>query len=475
MSNANHRLTDEFVGLLADYLARKEEAVLERAYELGRKAVTANLTVLDMVAIQQDALARFLLRIFASERIAEITKTAAGLFAESLAPFELVQRSSQEGKAVLRRLNEVLERRVAEQTEEIRQERDFARKLIETAQAIILVLDKEGRIHQFNPYMEQVSGYRLEEVRGKDWFSSFLPESDRSRIRQLFLGVLNETDKGCVNPILTKDGVERLIEWSSTSLKDNSGNSTGVLCVGQDITEKTQLQEHLVEKERLAAMSITAAKLVHEIGNPLNGMYLTAQLLEGRMAKMKDLDGAFKAGMERITKEIVRLNQLLREFKSFFASEKYFFKPTSLAAVVEEVLDIEAPNHATCGIRVEQAIPADLPLVMGDAAKLTQAVLNLCKNAVEAMPRGGILSLRASRSEDNVVLEITDTGAGIPPDIDISRPFTTTKTTGSGLGLMIVRQIISAHRGLITYTSDPNKGTVFRLTIPLPQSGTENT
>jgi signal transduction histidine kinase len=243
--------------------------------------------------------------------------------------------------------------------------------------------------------------------------------------------------------------------------------------VGQDITEKAQLQAQLVEKERLAAMSITAAKLVHEIGNPLNGMYLTAQLLEGRMARIEGLDSAFKSGMERLMREILRLNQLLREFKTFYASEKYVFKPTSLVAVVAEVLDMAGPSYVNCGIRVEQAIAADLPLVMGDAAKLNQAVLNLCKNAVEAMPRGGILSIRASHSEDNVALEIADTGVGIPTDVNIFRPFTTTKTSGTGLGLMIVRQIVSMHRGVITYTSEPNRGTVFRLTIPLSQSSTE--
>jgi PAS domain S-box-containing protein len=471
--NLTHELTEEFVNLLADYFARKEEAVLERAYELGRKAVAAKLTVLEMAAIQQGALVTSLLRMFASERIAEITKNAAEVFAESLAPFELAQRSSQEGNAILRHLKADLERRVAEQTVEIRRERDFAHKLIETAQVIILVLDKEGRILRFNPFMEQVSGYCLEEVRGKDGFSIFLPESERNRGRELFSSAASEIEKNGIIPILTKNGEERLIEWSCASLKDDGGESTGVLFVGQDITEKAQLQAQLVEKERLAAMSITAAKLVHEIGNPLNGMYLTAQLLEGRMARIEGLDSAFKSGMERLMREILRLNQLLREFKTFYASEKYVFKPTSLVAVVAEVLDMAGPSYVNCGIRVEQAIAADLPLVMGDAAKLNQAVLNLCKNAVEAMPRGGILSIRASHSEDNVALEIADTGVGIPTDVNIFRPFTTTKTSGTGLGLMIVRQIVSMHRGVITYTSEPNRGTVFRLTIPLSQSSTE--
>ncbi|HVO93198.1 MAG TPA: PAS domain S-box protein, partial [Terriglobales bacterium] len=282
--NPTQQFTDEFVALLSQYFARKDETALEHAYELGRKAVAAKLTVLDMVAIQNDALVKFLMSMLGSERMADITKTAAELFSESLAHFELAQRSSQEGAALLLNLKEALEVRVAEQTEEIRREKDFAQKLIETAPVIILVLDPDGRIIQYNPFMELVSGYALAEVRGQDWFSIFLPETDRSAVRQLFLRVLNDNDTGGINPILTKDGKERLIEWSCTTFKDSAGSSIGVLCLGQDITDKASLQEQVVEKERLTAMSVTAAKLIHEIGNPLNGMSLTVKLLERHLS-----------------------------------------------------------------------------------------------------------------------------------------------------------------------------------------------
>jgi signal transduction histidine kinase len=119
---------------------------------------------------------------------------------------------------------------------------------------------------------------------------------------------------------------------------------------------------------------------------------------------------------------------------------------------------------------VEQAIPGDLPLIMADANKLKQVVLNLCKNAVEAMPAGGTLTLRGSSSEDNVILEITDTGVGIPSNVDIFTPFTTTKTSGTGLGLMIVRQIISMHKGQLTYSRENGTQTVFRLILPRIQA-----
>jgi len=470
MSDITPHLTDEFITLLSDYFTRKEEVILERAYELGRRAVGAKLTVLDMVTIQQDALVKFLLGMLGSENIADITKTAAELFSESLAPFELAQRSSQEGTVILRNLKEALESRVAEQTEEIRREKDFAQKLVETAQVIILVLDKDGRVIQYNPFMEKVSGYRLEEVRGSDWFSIFLPASDRSRVRELFLRVLSETDKGGINPILTRDGKERLIDWSCTNLKDGANNSTGVLCVGQDITEKAKLQEQLVEKERLAAMSVTAAKLIHEIGNPLNGMSLTVTLLERHLSVVKEQDSRVKSSIDKLLKEISRLSQLIYDFKFFAGSERYVFKPTSLAAVAAEVLDLEGPNYALRGIQVEQAIPGDLPLIMADADKIKQVVLNLCKNAVEAMPEGGMLTLRGSNPGENVILEIVDTGVGIPPNLDLFTPFTTTKTSGTGLGLMIVRQIVSMHRGHLTYSREANSQTVFRLTLPRLQS-----
>jgi PAS domain S-box-containing protein len=470
MSDLTPQLTDEFISLLAEYFARKEESVLQRAYELGRKAVGAKLTVLDMVAVQQDALVKFLLSMLGSEEIAAITKTAADLFSESLAPFELAQRSSQEGTATLLNLKLALESRVAEQTEEIRREKDFAQKLVETAQVMILVLDNEGRVIQYNPFMEKVSGYSLEGVRGRDWFSIFLPESDRKSIRELFLRVSSETDRAGINLILTKEGKERLIEWSCTTLTDSASNPVGVLCLGQDITEKVKLQEQLVEKERLAAMSVTAAKLIHEIGNPLNGMSLTVQLLERHLSELTEQNRRVKSSIENLLKEIQRLSQLIHEFKSFTGSEKYLFNPTSLASVVAEVLEFEAPGYAVRGIQVEPAIPADMPLVMADAAKLKQVLLNLCKNAVEAMPEGGLLKLRGSHSEENVILEIVDTGVGIPSTIDIFTPFTTTKSSGTGLGLMIVRQIVSMHSGQLSYSREGNKETIFRLTLPRLQS-----
>ncbi|MFC2038710.1 PAS domain S-box protein, partial [Chloroflexota bacterium] len=144
---------------------------------------------------------------------------------------------------------DITERKKAE--EDLKTERDYARDLVDTAQAIVLRLDTAGRIIYFNPYMEEISGYRLEEVKGKDWFTTFLPERNQEKTRELFLAaVSNIQTKGNIDPIITRDGQERDIEWYDKTLKDSSGNILGLLAIGQDITESKQTEEALKNSEK---------------------------------------------------------------------------------------------------------------------------------------------------------------------------------------------------------------------------------
>jgi PAS domain S-box-containing protein len=144
---------------------------------------------------------------------------------------------------------ELADRRGAE--EALRGERDFAESLIETAQAVVLMLDTEGRIVRFNPYMEEISGYRLVEVQGKDWFATFLPERERERIEGIFADALNDIQtRGNVNSIVAKDGHELLTEWYDKTLKDADGNVIGLLAVGQDVTERKRAEEALQNSEK---------------------------------------------------------------------------------------------------------------------------------------------------------------------------------------------------------------------------------
>jgi two-component system, NarL family, sensor histidine kinase ComP len=139
---------------------------------------------------------------------------------------------------------DITERKLAE--EALQHEKNFAESIIETAQVIILVLDKQGHIIRFNPYTEEIFGYKLAEVRGKDWFSIFLPKSDVEEVRSLFLKAISDIQtRGYINRIVTRDGSERQIDWYDKTLKDMQGNIVGLLSVGQDITERKQAEEAL--------------------------------------------------------------------------------------------------------------------------------------------------------------------------------------------------------------------------------------
>jgi signal transduction histidine kinase len=236
----------------------------------------------------------------------------------------------------------------------------------------------------------------------------------------------------------------------------------------RDISEKSRLQTQLVESERLAAIGSTAAKIGHELANPLNGMSLTVQLLEQRLGRMADASSVHLAPtVKRLRDEISRLQKLVGEFATISRKEKYVFRPVNLMQLIDDTVSLQAPLLAEKGIEIQTLLAGDLPIMNLDADRMKQALLNLIKNAAEAMPRGGTITIDAVADSGAIVVEVTDTGEGIPLDIDAFEPFATTKKEGTGVGLVIVRQIITAHSGKISYRSTPGKGTTFRVDLPL--------
>jgi signal transduction histidine kinase len=234
-----------------------------------------------------------------------------------------------------------------------------------------------------------------------------------------------------------------------------------------EITERQRAEGKLRQSERLAAIATAAAKLAHEIGNPLNGLATTVQILERALAKPQPLaEGLLSSTVQDLKQEISRLQSLLHGWRALARPQQLDLQPTALATLAAEVLKAQVPYYVERGICLEQVFPTELPLVMADQEKLAQVLLNLCKNAVEAMPEGGTLTVRGSSVGAQVLLAISDTGVGIPEGFNVFEPFTTTKDTGTGLGLAIVQQIVAAHGGTITYTSTPDQGTTFTVTLP---------
>jgi signal transduction histidine kinase len=178
---------------------------------------------------------------------------------------------------------------------------------------------------------------------------------------------------------------------------------------------------------------------------------------------------------EHTAPEVVEINplgSLLNDFRDIASPQNIDFQRTDLVKTTRDVLSSQYYAYWDLGITVELQFDNPLPPVMVDGDKIKQVVLTLCNNAVEAMPDGGYLTVKGYHFAQTVVLEISDTGTGIPEGLDVFELFRTTKPEGSGLRLPLIRQIVSAHNGTINYTTEPGQGTTFKLYLPAADSET---
>ena len=203
--------------------------------------------------------------------------------------------------------------------------------------------------------------------------------------------------------------------------------------------------------------------IVHEIGNPLNGMFTSIQVME-RFLESRDpaRDEIITSSLRDLKSEIIRLQRILSDARSP-SENRTELKPTDLSGIIANVVRTQKSEFDVHRIGLVEKFSTALPPVLADHTKLQQALLNLIKNSVEAMPDGGTLSLRTFRRSQYVVIEVADTGVGMSRDVSALKKRGTTKAGGMGLGLCIVREIIAAHGGHITYDTEEGKGTRFRL------------
>ena len=361
---------------------------------------------------------------------------------------------------------DVTAQKQAEET--VQRSASWLRSLIATTQDAVLSIDRRGCVVLFNSGAERIFGYAAEEVVGHKvnelMAEPYASEHDKYIARYERTGEARAIGRIRTVTAKRKNGELFPIELSVTEIEVDQDVHYAAFI--RDISEKNKLQSQLLESERLAAIGTTAAKIGHELANPLNGMSLTIQLLEQRLSRQPSPpDSQVTATVQRLRNEISRLNQLAGQFRTISRRERYDFQPTELAGLIDEVIRIQRPHFAQLNIEIDQLIPSDLPTIAVDRDKIKQALLNLVKNAAEAMPGGGKINIEAAATEDGVLIDITDTGTGIPLDIDAFEPFITTKKEGTGIGLVIVRQIVTAHGGNISYRSRPGEGTTFRIEL----------
>ncbi|MGE5303068.1 MAG: sensor histidine kinase [Alphaproteobacteria bacterium] len=220
-----------------------------------------------------------------------------------------------------------------------------------------------------------------------------------------------------------------------------------------------------------AAVRIGLAHLVHEINNRMQLVYNAFCVLEGDIAANEGFGDPFMGevlhGGKTAIEELMSLVQSLRASLESLWQINPSLQVLELGSLAEEILRAEAVRFAAGEIRVAKEMAAGLPLIQGDKSLLKIALRNVVKNAADAMPKGGNLRVTTGAHDGSVYIEVTDTGIGIPPGLDVFQPFATSKSGGMGLGLAIARHIVEVHGGTIGYRSERNEGTTFCIIFPL--------
>jgi signal transduction histidine kinase len=237
----------------------------------------------------------------------------------------------------------------------------------------------------------------------------------------------------------------------------------------RDITESRRSAEKTIESERFNALTLLAAGVAHEIGNPLNSLHIHLQLMERKVHK---LDGRVKEELQEAIAisraEITRLDSIVTQFLQAIRPSKPQLHPENVNAIVEEAVRFFAAEIEDRDIVVEQELRSDLPRLELDRDQMKQVFYNVIKNSFEAMKRRGILRIRTDLDATHVKISFTDSGGGMSAE-SLSRvfePYFTTKSSGTGLGLLIVRRIVREHGGEMALESTEGKG--LTLTIRLP-------
>lgn len=270
---------------------------------------------------------------------------------------------------------------------------------------------------------------------------------------------------------LSRAGGLRIVSISVFALI-SEGRISGNLIHIEDITERRRREAQLRRAESLAALTTLAAGVAHEIKNPLASIRIQLGIIRRLLSKScsKKVAPIFN-NISLVEQEIDRLNAIVVDFLFAVRPMDIILIRDRVEEAIREVVELTRQEAENQHISMEVELADNLPEVMIDRKYLKQALLNIVKNAIAAMPEGGLLSISASVKGDEVQIAIRDTGVGIPEELltKIFEPYFTTKESGTGLGLTITFKIVKEHNGEITVESKPGKGTTFIIHLPIPQ------
>jgi len=372
-------------------------------------------------------------------------------------------------------------------------ERSFLETLFNTIEDGVLVVDELGRVLYFNQAVTRLLGVQAS-TEGRH-LDEILPELDWKKLA-------HRDAQGGKHYVRHEFEVQyprpRFIRLYAAPLDGDAAGSSGLALILHDATEARQQTFEAIESERVQALTLLAASVAHEIGNPLNALHIHLQLMERELKKLRsssvravsstrtrsqnlseehdtiDVIGKLDQYLSVAKGEIHRLDYIVTQFLQAIRPAPLQIKITSLNDVVQKTIQLLRPELDNRGITIKTKLARQLPESPIDPTQIQQTLVNLVKNAMQAMTRGGTLTLQTGESSEAVWVSVTDTGGGIPQE-QINRifePFYTTKKKGTGLGLMIVQRIVRAHGGRIELESHVGSGTTFRLWLPLYEKKT---
>lgn len=338
----------------------------------------------------------------------------------------------------------------------------FRDEVIENLPLGVVATDKRGQVLAWNRAAEEIVGVTRGDARAQSIARRFVGSSWHAALaRSLAQG---EEARREDHQVSRPDGTNLPIELSTAPLRDTEGGIRGAVATLNDVSSLRGMEEQIRQLDRLAALGRFASSVAHELRNPLTGIATGVQFLSR----------GFPEGDERhesvtfILREVVRLNTIIQDLFTACRPRELNLEPVVLLEVAGRAVRGLKPAPAEAGVTIDLEHADTWPTITADADQLQQVFLNLIQNAVEATPAGGRVSVRARGEAGRTVIEVEDTGLGIPPEheVRVFEPFYTTRAKGTGLGLFVAHGIVQRHRGSIEIKSVMGKGTRFRILLP---------
>ncbi len=353
------------------------------------------------------------------------------------------------------------------QLQELRQKQEINAGIIKSATDGIVTINEDHVIIGYNEGAEKMFGYSRDEALGQD-LNILIPPPYKEVHRGFVRRYVATREARVIGKHVRlkaqrRDGSEfpMSISFSVAEIRDNL-YFTGVI---RDITEYQEMQDRLLQSERLAAVGNTVTHIAHEIKNPL----LIIGGFARQLLKIPGLDDKSRQKLNIIAEEVSDLEAMVAEMRDFVRLPAAVKSRGRLEEAISEALELFRDTFTENHVKINRVEDGPLPPLDFDPKQLRQVLINLFKNALEAMPRGGEITISTRVSEQNAEIVLADTGEGMDPEVaaNIFQPYFTTKAQGTGLGLAICQSIIQGHGGSISVKSTPGKGTAFTVQLPL--------